>query len=600
MNTTLETISQILYKEPVIPASETESRFRSSFLGSRIESAKTIGFLRWFLKTILVCLSVIPSFHLSAQTNSDIYSDLKFKMSRVVEPTFPNYSVSIKDFGAVADGTTPNTKAIADAIDAVAKKGGGKVIIPRGIWLTGPIILKNNINLYTEAGALIIFSKNYDDYPLIETSFEGLSTMRALSPIYGKELENVAITGQGTFDGSGEAWRPVKKSKLTGDEWKKLVASGGLLNEAGNTWYPTEKGAKLTENFNVPNLKSKEDLESVKDFLRPVMVSLVKCKKILLDGPTFQNSPAWCLHPLMSEDVTIRNITVRNPWYSQNGDGLDLESCKNVVIQNCNFDVGDDAICFKSGKDKDGRLRGMPTENVIVDNCIVYHGHGGFVVGSEMSGGVKNVKISNCTFIGTDVGLRFKSTRGRGGVVENIYINNIDMINIPAEALLFDLYYSGNSPVPTAEEKTQDKAKLAAMLPAITEETPSFKDIYITNIICKGAGRAIFLQGLPEMNLKNIKLSNIRIEATQGIDIVDAQGIEMTNVFVSATKGLVLQMKNVKDTSFDQFNFQSKEEGVKISGELTSTISFKKTDFTNPAQQIIISAEVKKSSVVVN
>ncbi|GHN02329.1 glycoside hydrolase [Cytophagales bacterium WSM2-2] len=538
-----------------------------------------------------------------SQSASGIYDDLGFKMQKVAEPSFPNNAVSIKDFGAVPGGSTNNTKAFADAIDAISKKGGGKVIIPRGIWLTGPIQLKSNINLYSEEGALIIFSKNYDEYPLIETSFEGLNTVRCLSPIYGKGLENIAITGRGVFDGSGEAWRPVKKSKLTGDEWKKLTASGGLLNEAKNTWYPTEKslkGARATENFNVPsNLKSKEEWESVKDFLRPVMVSLVNCKRVMLDGPTFQNSPAWCLHPLMSEEVTLRNLTVRNPWYSQNGDGLDLESCKNVVIEKCNFDVGDDAICFKSGKDKDGRLRAMPTQNVIVDNCIVYHGHGGFVVGSEMSGGVKNVKVANCTFIGTDVGLRFKSTRGRGGVVENIYIDNISMIDIPAEALLFDLYYGGNSPVPTVEEKTIDKEKLAAMVPPVTEETPAFNNIFINNVMCKGAGRAVFLQGLPEMNLKNIKLNNVRIEADKGIEIVDADGIEMKNVFVSATKGPAVQMKNVKNTSFASFSSKA-DEGVKISGDLTANISFKKQDFKNAEQQIVLSAEVNKKNVKID
>jgi polygalacturonase len=549
---------------------------------------------------VTIAINLLVGRSLYAQTETDFYNQLEFKMDKVKEPSFPAYSVSIKDFGAIPDGSTLNTKAFADAIDAVSKKGGGKVVIPRGIWLTGPIQLKSNINLHTEAGALIIFSKNYDDYPLIETSFEGLNTVRCISPIYGKELENIAITGQGTFDGSGEAWRQVKKSKLTSDEWKKLVASGGLLNDAGNTWYPTAKslkGAMVTENFNVPDLKTKEELESVKDFLRPVMVSIVKCKRVLLDGPTFQNSPAWCLHPLMSEDVTIRNLTIRNPWYSQNGDGLDLESCKNVLIQNCSFDVGDDAICFKSGKDKDGRERAMPTENVIVDNCIVYHGHGGFVVGSEMSGGVKNVHVSNCTFIGTDVGLRFKSTRGRGGVVENIYISNIDMINIPAEALLFDLYYSGNSPVPTAEEKTQDKAKLAALLPPVTEETPSFRNIFVKNVTCKGAGRAIFLQGLPEMNLKNIKLDNVRIEATRGIEMVDADGIEMTGVYVQSSQGPVLQLKNIKNTSFDTFGFKSKE-GVKVEGDLTTNVSFKKFDFQKP-ELIVIGSEVNKKGVII-
>lgn len=530
-----------------------------------------------------------------------LYKNLEFSMPKVVEPSFTNNSVSIKDFGAVSDGVILNTKAFADAIDAVVKKGGGKVIIPRGIWLTGPIVLKSNINLHAEAGALIIFSKNFDDYPLIETSFEGLNTTRCLSPIYGKDLENIAITGEGVFDGSGEAWRQVKKSKLTSDQWKNLVASGGLLNEAGNTWYPSQKslnGAKATDNFNVPNLKTREELEAIKDFLRPVMVSLVKCKKVLLDGPTFQNSPAWCLHPLMSENVTLRNLTVRNPWFSQNGDGLDLESCKNVMIYNCSFDVGDDAICFKSGKDKDGRDRAIPTENVIVSNCTVYHGHGGFVVGSEMSSGVKNVHVSNCTFIGTDVGLRFKSTRGRGGVVQNIYISNIDMINIPAEALLFDLYYSGNSPVPTAEEKLMDKEKLAAMLPPVTEETPSFKDIYVTNVTCKGAGRAAFMQGLPEMNLKNIQLSNITISATKGIEMIDADGIILNNVSITTEKGYALQMKNSKNVTINKFKYQVPQEvAVKLEGLLIENVQFTKSDFKDAAKQILMAEEIDKKNV---
>jgi len=547
---------------------------------------------------VLVWLNVLMVISSSAQ--HDLYSQLEFKMDRVVEPTFPSYSVSIKDFGAVSDGTTLNTKAFADAIEAVSNKGGGSVIIPRGIWLTGPIQLKSNINLHTDDGALVIFSKNFDDYPLVEISFEGLNTIRCQSPISGRGLENVAITGNGVFDGSGEAWRQVKKSKLTSDQWKKLIPSGGMVNEAGNTWYPSQKsfdGAKATDNFNVPKAKSKEELEKIKDFLRPVMVSLFNCKKVLLDGPTFQNSPAWCLHPLMSQDVTLRNLTVRNPWYSQNGDGLDLESCKNVVISNCSFDVGDDAICFKSGKDKDGRDRAIPTENVIVTNCVVYHGHGGFVVGSEMSSGVKNVHVSNCTFIGTDVGLRFKSTRGRGGVVQNIYISNIDMINIPAEALLFDLYYSGNSPVPTAEEKLLDKEQLAAMLPPVTEETPSFKDIYVKNVTCKGAGRAVFMQGLPEMNLKNIQLSNINISATKGVEIVDADGIVLNNIRITVEKGNAMQMKNAKNVSLNQFKYQSPEAALKVEGKLLQNIQLLKSDFSDPGKQVVMSEEVEKKAV---
>lgn len=189
-----------------------------------------------------------------------------------------------------------------------------------------------------------------------------------------------------------------------------------------------------------------------------------------MEGVTFKNSPSWCLHPLSCEHITIHNVKVFNPWYSQNGDALDLESCKNALIVNNIFDAGDDAICIKSGKDEDGRRRAEPCQNVIVKNNTVLHGHGGFVVGSEMSGGVKNVYVTDCTFLGTDVGLRFKSTRGRGGVVEGIYIHNINMIDIPHEALLFDLFYGGKG----AGEETEDdlEGRMKSSVPPVTEKLP--------------------------------------------------------------------------------------------------------------------------------
>jgi polygalacturonase len=396
----------------------------------------------------------------------------------------------------------------------------------------------------------------------------------------------------------------VKKSKLTDTQWKKLVASGGVLTPDQNTWYPSEKALKggQNSNMNVPaNLKTREDYEQVKDYLRPVMVSLVNCRKVLLDGPTFQNSPAWCLHPLMCEDITLRNLTVKNPWYSQNGDGLDLESCKNAIVYKCSFDVGDDAICFKSGKDADGRQRGKPTENAIVKDCIVYHGHGGFTVGSEMSGGIRNVHVSNCTFIGTDVGLRFKSTRGRGGVVEKVFISNVTMVNIPAEAILFDLYYSGGSPVPEPDEKAVDKAQLAANLPPVTEETPQFRDISIKNVTCKGAGRAVFLQGLPEMNLKNIRLENVTIDAIEGLECIDSDGIQLTTVRIKADKGPAMHFKNGRNVQIEGFRYQIPgKTAVKVEGALSENIRMKKADFGASDETIVLESNVKREALKLN
>ncbi|WP_418501694.1 glycoside hydrolase family 28 protein [Flagellimonas sp.] len=516
---------------------------------------------------------------LPSDETTDMYEGVEFDMPRVKETSFPDYGVSIVDFGAVGDGIQSNTNAFADAIEEVSKNGGGKVVVPRGMWLTGPIQFKSNINLHLEDGALLLFSKNFDEYPLVETSFEGLNTVRCMSPIYAKEVENIAITGKGTIDGNGDAWRYVKKGKMTPSQWKSLVKSGGVLNESEDIWFPSESslsGFIATDNFNVPKTNDRQVLEGMKDFLRPVMVSIVNSKRILLDGPTFQNSPAWNIHPLMSEDVIIRNLNVRNPWYSQNGDGLDLESCKNVLIYNNTFDVGDDAICFKSGKNKDGRDRGMPTKNVIVKNNIVYHGHGGFVVGSEMSGGVRNVHVSNCTFIGTDIGLRFKSTRGRGGVVENIYISNIDMINIPTDAINFNLFYGGNSPVLEDDQSAEDEQRDETLVP-VTEETPSFKNIHMKNIRVVASGVAANFQGLPEMNLQNVTLENAVLEAEKGIVAVDTDGLILKDVKVVPTKGSALTLYNSKNVEVNAFSHEGKEGSpVRILGPLTGKVKLEK------------------------
>ncbi|MCP9770433.1 glycoside hydrolase family 28 protein [Lacihabitans sp. LS3-19] len=511
------------------------------------------------------------------------YQNLEFDMNLVQEPIIPNNEVKITDFGAVNGGEVLCTKAFADAIAALTKKGGGKVIVPAGVWLTGPIILKSNIEIFASAGALIRFSTNKDLYPIIETSFEGLNTWRCISPIYGKNLENVALTGTGVWDGSGGAWRAVKKSKLTANEWKKLVASGGVLDETKENWYPSEQfklggnGADQNVRF---DLHTKEEFLAIRDFLRPVMVSIQNSKNVMFDGPVFQNSPAWCLHPLMVENLIVRNITVRNPWYSQNGDGIDVESCKNVIVENSSFDVGDDAICIKSGKDKDGRDRGVPCENLIIRNNIVYHGHGGVTVGSEMSSGVKNMHVSNCTFMGTDVGLRFKSTRGRGGVVENIFIKDIWMTDIPSHAISFNLYYGGKS---IEETLAEGGGPTNTKLMPVTEETPQFKNIKIKNVVINGATQAVFLQGLPEMNLENIELSDLQINADKGFTIVDANGVNIHNVKMVSKDPTAFDIFNAKNVTLRNIEFNSTSaEAVKINGSVSEKIeliSNSKMDF---------------------
>lgn len=481
-----------------------------------------------------------------------LYKDLPFDMPRIDVPSFPKRTVNITDFGAVGNGVDLCTDAFAQAIDFVSSKGGGKVIVPTGVWFTGPIVLKSNVNLHLESGAIILFSPDKDLYPLVATVFEGLDTKRLQSPISGRNLQNIAITGKGAIDGNGHYWRPVKKEKVTERQWRNIIARGGAFKRE-TYWMPSEQYVQgdAISDMNVPrHFTTDEEFMSIRDFLRPVMVSLIECENVWLEGVIFQNSPAWNIHPLMCENMIIENITVRNPSFAANGDGIDLESCKNVLLINSKFDVGDDGICIKSGKDEDGRRRARPLENLIVDNCTVFKGHGGFVVGSEMSGGVRNVMVRNCQFLGTDVGLRFKSRRGRGGVVENIYIDNIGMFDIATEPLLFDLYYMNKSAVEMLEDEQGNP--VLPQLPAVDETTPTFRNIHISNIYCKNARRAMYFNGLPENPIEGIYVTNAKITSRMGAEIRESTKISLKNIEIIPAEGPALTLVNC--TSIDLQN----------------------------------------------
>ena len=480
---------------------------------------------------ILTCCLVLLCQFVSAQTNPyrKYTQNLPFNMPEVKAPVFPNRNVNLSDYGAKGDGSSLCTAAFAKAINELSAKGGGHLIVPQGVWFTGPIELKSNIDLHLEKGAVILFSGDETLYPIIKTSFEGLDTRRCQSPLSANGATNIAVTGQGAIDGNGVYWRPLKRSKVTDSMWKKITSQGGVFKR-NDLWYPSAgylKGDSVAQ-MNVPQgLRTDAEWESIRRFLRPVMVSLVGCKNVLLKDVIFQNSPAWNIHPLMCENIIIDNLLARNPSYAQNGDALDLESCKNALIVNSTFDAGDDGICIKSGKDADGRKRGIPCENVVVDGCTVFQGHGGFVVGSEMSGGVKNILVDNCQFLGTDVGLRFKSCRGRGGVVSNIFIRNISMFDIQADAITFNLYYGGKSVVEVME--SGEKANNIDMQP-VDETTPEFRDIHIENVVCRNANRALYFNGLPEKPIENIYLKNIHISAKLESEFHNCKNIRKENV----------------------------------------------------------------------
>jgi polygalacturonase len=464
----------------------------------------------------------------------------------IVQPVFPKDTLSILQYGAKADGLELNTAAINEAIAACSKKGGGVVSVPAGYWLTGPIVLKSGVNLHIDRAAILQFTADFDQYPLVEANWEGHPAVRCQSPISGTDLENIAITGDGIIDGDGDAWRSLSRDRVTEGEWKKRIASGGLISEDGKSWYPSDKALKGSKTKNAGVWiagKTTKDYEDIKDFLRPNLLVLTHCKRVLLEGATFQNSPAWCLHPLMCIDLTLRNVHVRNPWNAQNGDGVDVESCKNVLIEASTFDAGDDGICIKSGRDADGRRRGIPTENVIVCNDIVYRAHGGFVIGSEMSGGARNIFVSDCSFIGTDIGLRFKTVRGRGGMVEKIYIKNIRMKDIVHQAVFLDMYYFAKAPT-LAESKGRPQADI----PPVTEETPQFRDIHISNVVCDGAEEGIFVRGLPEMSITGIYLENMVLKANRGAELIEAKKISFKNIrLVTQNTDPVMYIENSSD-----------------------------------------------------
>ena len=546
---------------------------------------------------VLGLLAVGLEQDVKAQSKGPQYS---FDNLPVVEaPVFKKDTFNITDYNVKPDGITLNTKGINAAIAACSAKGGGVVVIPRGLWLTGPIELKSNVNLHLKRDAVLVFTKDFDQYPLVETNWEGLAAVRNQSPIWAVNQQNIAITGHGIIEGNGDAWRMVKKDKLSDNQWKKLVASGGVLDENKKIWYPTEKslkGSTVKLAGVIQTGKTMKDHEEIKDFLRPNLMVLTKCKNILLEGVIFQNSPAWGLHPLMSENITVRNITVRNPWYAQNGDGIDIESCKNVLIENSVFDVGDDGICIKSGRDEQGRKRAMPTENVIVRNSVVYAAHGGFVIGSEMSGGARNLFVYNCSFIGTDIGLRFKTTRGRGGVVENIHIKNINMKDIIGEAILFDMYYAAVDPVPLAGEKRA--APKVELLP-VTEATPQFKDFYISNVVSNGSEKAIFVRGLPEMSIKNINLNNLTMVADKGIEITEGENINLNNVHVRVEnkENPMISINNSRNVSFNKMDVHGEAPVLfKVEGEKTANVKVSNTDTSKAKTKVELGVGVKKQA----
>ena len=428
---------------------------------------------------------------------------------------------NVTDYGAKGDGATLATEAIQKAVDACAQAGGGRVLLPAGRYLSGPIFLRSNLEFHIGAGATLLGSTDFSHYPPIEGRWEGIERKVHASLLTGLDLENLSVTGRGTIDGQGQAWR---------DAFMKT-------REA-------RKKAGITE-------REPDDPPGAPLQLpRPRLINLYRCKNVLLTGIKLVDSPSWTIHPVYCEDLTIDGLSLLMAPDAVNADGINPDSCKNVRIANCYLSTGDDCITIKSGYNADGRRVGKPCENITVTNCTFARGHGGVVIGSEMSGDVRNVVISNCVFDGTDEGIRIKSARGRGGIVENIRATNLVMRNVGIAFSLNMYYQSGGGRKTTAP---------------VDEGTPTFREIHYSDVTIVDAGKVAVFEGLPERALEHVSLSNVVVvTAKTGIVCSSARNVAFRNVTVNAAEGPALRCRDVGDLDIREFTTRKPLTGTPV------------------------------------
>ncbi len=433
------------------------------------------------------------------------YENLPCEVKPVVPIAIPNHQVNITAYGAVGDGITLCSEAFRKAISDLTKQGGGTVIVPEGVWLTGPIGLKDNIELRIEKGAIVTFSPDkrlyIDDDPDAE---------RVNPCIRASKRKNIAITGQGVIDGNGQYWRPVKKSKMSSTEWKQYLALGGQVTEAGDLWYPWQL------KIGYPDIA---DSPKKQESMRNDLIRLTDCENVLIEGVTIQNAPKFHLHPCYCKNVIIDGVKVLSEWNVQNGDGIDLSDCQQALIVNSWVSVGDDGLCMKSGHPSGKRTMGC--EDIVIAHNVVNHAHGGFVLGSETASGIRRMVVRHNTFSGTDVGLRFKSSLERGGKTEQLFISDIMMNNISGVAISFQCDYvnrhagsTNETPVYTAEQRRW---------------APQFQDIHISRVVCRGCKTAIEAAGIEGLEcVKNITIDNCTLVYSETDKMIDEKTAQLT------------------------------------------------------------------------
>lgn len=400
-------------------------------------------------------------------------------LARIKPPTFKNKTFQLTKFGAKSGGNFDSTEAFRLAIATCSESGGGKVVVPRGTFLTGAIHLKSNVNLEVSEGATIKFIQDPKAYlPAVFTRWEGVELMNYSPFIYAHEQENIAVTGKGTLDGqSGPTqWWPWNGRAIYG--WKSGMPS--QTADRNSLFAMAEKGVPVAER-----------VFGAGHYLRPNFIQPYRCMNVLIEGVTIVNSPMWEIHPVLCSNVTVRNVKISS--HGPNNDGCDPESCSDVLIQGCEFDTGDDCIAIKSGRNADGRRLNKPTQNIIVKNCRMKDGHGGITVGSEISGGVRNLFAEDCKLDSQhlDHVFRVKNNAMRGGLLENLYVRNLEVGQVAHAVVTIDFNY---------EEGAKGNF------------IPVTRNVSIANVRSGKSKHALDVQGLVNAPVQDLRLTDCTFE----------------------------------------------------------------------------------------
>jgi polygalacturonase len=448
--------------------------------------------------------ALLLGFYFLALTCAGFAAKVKPAASAKAQPVAAAKDFNVCDYGAKGDGVTKDTAAIARAIDACSAAGGGRVVFPKAVFLTGPIHFKSNVELHLEKeDTTILFSTDPADYPVVFTRWEATECYNFSPLIYARDVQHIAITGTGTLDGQGRAWHA----------WAGRARPAiDRLREMGEVGTPVDQ----------------RRFGTVADGLRPQMIQFISCRDVRLDGVFVTGAPFWTIHPVYCEDFVVRDVTLvtRGP----NTDGINPESCKNVLIERTFFSTGDDCISLKSGRDKDGRVVGKPCENITVRDCLMVNGHAAVSIGSEMSGSVRHVRVERCEARGTDRLIRFKSQRGRGGVVEDIVVENCRGRNLLKQAIEITLLFSPRLPPEP-----------------FSERTPVFRNFTFRDLDCDGTPQAVLVKGLEESLVSNLRFTRVNVRAQQGVQVNHGADIRFDNCRIEAARGPAFSSSHSRD-----------------------------------------------------